>query len=423
MKVAFVTLGCKVNHYETQAMEELFLRDGWEVTDLDGSPDAIVINTCTVTATGDAKSRHMIAKAHRFNPDALIAVAGCYAQLSPDRVSQLPGVGLVIGSSGKKNIVEQVRLAAEQKKPVVTVSDIRTEKRFESMSAVRDSRTRATLKIQDGCENFCTYCAIPYARGPIRSRLLPDVEAELRKIADAGYQEVVLTGIHLASYGRDLPGKETLLDVIRLCEKTDGLQRVRLGSIEPGFADERFAETAAECGKLCRQFHLSLQSGSDAVLRRMNRRYSVLEFTEAVGILRSAMPDCAVTTDVIAGFCRETEEEHQETMKFCQDIAFARMHVFPFSLRKGTAAERIGGVPERSVRERRAGELIELGKKLTRAFLESQIGTVHSVLVETDGFGYTGNYIRTRVDAPEGRIVKVRLTGINEETAEGRIIN
>ena len=423
MKVAFITLGCKVNHYESQAMEELFLQDGWEVTDLSGHPDAVVINTCTVTATGDAKSRQMIAKAHRLSPDALIAVTGCYAQLSGERVRQLPGVRLVIGTGGKTDIVRKVKEAFEYGEPVVSVSDIRTEKGFEPMSAVRDSRTRATLKIQDGCENFCSYCAIPYARGPIRSRPVPEVEKELKQIAESGYPEVVLTGIHLASYGKDLGTGETLLDIIHLCEQTDGLKRIRLGSIEPGFADERFAETAVRSGKLCRQFHLSLQSGSDPVLKRMNRKYSAGEFAHSVRILRDAMPDCAVTTDVIAGFCRETEEEHQETLAFCREMAFARMHVFPFSLRKGTAAEKIGGIPERSVRERRAGELILLGKELSQAFLKSQIGSVQNVLSETGGFGYTGNYIRTRVDAPEGSILTMQLTGIDGEIAEGRILN
>jgi threonylcarbamoyladenosine tRNA methylthiotransferase MtaB len=419
MKAALTTLGCKVNHYETEAMRELFAQDGWEIADFSGTADVYVVNTCTVTQTSDTKSRQMIARAHRSNPDALVVAVGCYAQTAPESVSELEGVGLVIGTDGRKEIVSRVNDALRAKSGETFVSPICEMKTFEPLSAVRDSRTRATLKIQDGCVNFCSYCIIPYARGPRRSRPPEEISAEVKSLAALGYKEIVLTGIHLASYGRDLDGEATLLDAIARAGEPEGIRRIRLGSLEPLFVTGDVATALAENPKICRQFHLSLQSGSDTVLKRMNRRYTASEYLQAVALLRRYMPDCAVTTDVIAGFPGETEEEHKETLAFCEKAAFARMHVFPFSLRKGTKAEGLPGHQPKAVKEARAKELLILGKRLTQQYLYAQTGSVVEVLAESDGAGYSGNYIRVRTDAPEGEIVRIRIEGFEKETAFG----
>jgi len=420
VKAALTTLGCKVNHYETEAMRELFTHEGWQIVDFSEPADVYVVNTCTVTQTSDAKSRQMIARAHRMNPDALVVAVGCYAQVAPESVAALEGVGLVIGTGGRKGIVSRVNEALVSHKRESCVVPLGELREFEPFSAVRDSRTRATLKIQDGCVNYCSYCIIPYARGPLRSRPLNEISSEVALLAAEGYREVVLTGIHLASYGRDLPEPGvTLLDAIQRAGEPAGIRRIRLGSLEPLFVTNPVAKALADDEKICRQFHLSLQSGSNTVLGRMNRRYTAEEYLHALDLLRAQMPDCAVTTDVIAGFCGETEEEHRETLAFCEQAAFARMHVFPFSLRKGTKAERLPGHLPKAVKEARAQELIALGKRLTGQFLRSQIGSVVEVLAESDGAGYSGNYIRVRTGAPEGEIVRIRLEGLDGETAFG----
>ena len=420
MKVALTTLGCKVNHYETEAMRELFVQDGWEIAAFSEIADVYVINTCTVTQTSDTKSRQMIARAHRMNADALVVAVGCYAQTAPEAVAALEGVGLVIGTSGRKEIVPRVKEALFAKTGEAFVAPLYEMREFEPLSAVRDSRTRATLKIQDGCVNFCAYCIIPYARGPLRSRPPEEISSEVALLAKEGYQEIVLTGIHLASYGRDLEQAHvTLLDAIARASEPDGIRRIRLGSLEPLFVTESVAKSLSENPKICRQFHLSLQSGSNTVLKRMNRRYTAEEYLEALALLRQYMPNCAITTDVIAGFPGETEEEHHETLAFCERAAFARMHVFPFSLRKGTKAEMLPGHLPKAVKEARAKELISLGKRLTEQYLITQIGSVVEVLAEHDGTGYSGNYIRVKTTANEGEIVRIRLEGFEEETAFG----
>ena len=420
MKAALTTLGCKVNHYETEAMRELFLADGWEIVDFSQAADVYVVNTCTVTQTSDTKSRQMIARAHRTNPHSLVVAVGCYAQVAPETVASLEGVGLVIGTSGRKEIVQRVREALRAHAPEVSVEPIAQQRAFEPFSAVRDSRTRATLKIQDGCVNYCSYCIIPFARGPLRSRPLDEISSEVHLLSREGYREIVLTGIHLASYGRDFSqAGVTLLDAIAHASETDGIARIRLGSLEPLFVTQAVAESLARNPKICRQFHLSLQSGSNAVLRRMNRRYTAEEYLRAVEQLRTHMPNCAITTDVIAGFCGETEEEHRETLAFCEQAAFARMHVFPFSLRKGTRAETLENHLPKTVKEARAKELIALGKRLTQQYLQLQIGKTVEVLAEHGGAGYSGNYIRVLSSAPEGEIVRILLTGLDGETAFG----
>lgn len=455
MKVAFYTLGCKVNHYETQAMLELFLAAGYESVPFSERADVYVVNTCTVTQVSDQKSRHMLARAHRMNPDALVAAVGCYAQTAAEAVAALEGVSLVVGTDGRRDIVRlvesalaareaagaavQPRAAGEvstadggpapaRRSAINEVHDLKTARAFEELSAVADSRTRATLKIQDGCRNFCTYCAIPYARGPIRSRPLESIRRELTRLAAEGYREVVLTGIHLASWGLD-SGEGDLNDVLRMAAGIDGLPRIRLGSLEPKFCDERFAETVAALPAVCPQFHLSLQSGSDAVLKRMNRRYTTEEYLRSVALLREASPSCAITTDVIAGFVGETQQEHEETLAFVERAAFARIHVFPYSRRRGTKADAMPGHLPKRVREARAAELIRLGDRLETAFVAGMAGKRANVLIESGGEGYTENYVRVRIvsgggllpvdPCREGDLVRVLITGADGKTALG----
>ena len=409
MIVAFATLGCKVNHYETQAMEELFSRAGWQVADFADEADVYIINTCTVTGTSDTKSRQLIARAHRKNPGALVAAVGCYAQTAAEKVSALPGVGLVVGTQGRKDIVNLVE-AALKERGIVRVQRLPEMRTFEALSATKDGRTRATLKIQDGCVNFCSYCIIPFARGPLRSRPMDSIREELTALAAGGYREVVLTGIHLNSYGMD-SGEGDLIDVLRLADSIPGIDRVRLGSLEPKLVDEGFVKAAAELPSLCRQFHLSMQSGSDTVLARMRRRYNTADYRKSAEMIKTYLPGSALTTDVIAGFVGETEAEHQETLKFVEEMGFARIHVFPYSLRKGTAAEKLPGHLEKKVKEARARELIALGRSLEERFLEGLVGKELEVLAETDGSGYSREYARAKVTAPEGALVRFVPTG------------
>ena len=421
MRVAFYTLGCKVNHYETAAMAELFQAAGHQVVDFSEKADAYVVNTCTVTAVADQKSRQMLHRAHAQSPDALVVAVGCYSEVAREKVAALPGVDLVLGTGGRKDIVPLVekallgeRLAPEAQPPFA-------RRAFEELSAVADSRTRATLKVQDGCVSFCTYCAIPFARGALRSRSRESCRRELTTLVEKGYREIVLTGIELTEYGKDLSDRPTLNDLIRLSDAC-GVERLRLGSLDPRFADEDFAQTCAQSRSLCHQFHLSLQSGSDTVLQRMNRRYTAEEYLRNAHRLRSCMPDAAITTDVIAGFPGETEEEHAETAAFLRQVGFARIHVFPYSRRPGTKAAAMAGQLTRQEKARRAKELIAVGDELERAFIDRQIGTVQQVLMEEDGTGYTGNYVRVRCPGPAGELVTVRIVGRRDTIAEGELL-
>ncbi len=419
MKIAFYTLGCKVNHYETQAMEELFRKAGYEIVPFEETADIYVVNTCTVTQISDKKSRQMLSRAHTKNPDALIAAVGCYAETARETVSALEGVSLVLGTEGRKDIVTLCERALKGQGAEALYPTPFQRRAFEELSATHDSRTRAVLKIQDGCNSFCTYCAIPFARGALRSRTMESCRKELESLAKAGYREVVLTGIQLSAYGADLDEKVDLCDVIRLADSIEGIDRVRLGSLEPRTVDERFLETVKACPSLCRQFHLSLQSGSDTVLQRMNRRYSTEEYRKAVRLLRESFDDVAITTDIIAGFVGETEQEYAETVSFVREIGFARIHVFPYSKRNGTKAASMPGHLQRSVKEARAKELIAVGKKLEQAFVQAQIGKTVQVLMEDDGTGYTGNYVRVRCKGEPGTMQTVRLTAREDTLALG----
>ena len=424
MKVAFHTLGCKVNQYDSQAMLELFERAGYEAGSFDDVCDVYVINTCTVTGTGDKKSLQAVRRARRLNPAAEIVVCGCLAQRDGEKLLASTGARLILGTARRAEVVSLLEQAVRENRQICAVTDVRRAA-FEPLLITRhEGRTRATLKIQEGCDRFCTYCIIPYVRGGIRSRAAADVAAEAERLSEAGYREIVLTGIHLTSYGRDLRDGTDLLGVIRTVHALPGVERIRLGSLEPVIATRDFARALGELPKVCPQFHLALQSGCDTVLRRMRRRYDTAAFRESAAALRSVFPGCALTTDVMTGFPGETEEEHAQSLAFCRERAFSRMHVFPYSEREGTPAAAMEGAVPRNVREDRARELIALGKEMAEAFGKSQVGEIRRVLFETceNGVseGYTMEYMRCRAPGDFcGQTRDVRITCYEKDEFAG----
>lgn len=424
--VAFHTLGCKVNQYDTQAMRERFEEAGCRTVEFEEKADIYVVNTCTVTGTGDKKSMQTIRRCHRQNPDAAIVVTGCLAQRAADTLT-LPGVRLVLGTQRRGEVVQLLTQALEQDVALIAVETLR-QAPFEHLTVhAHEGHTRATMKIQEGCDRWCSYCIIPSVRGPIRSRPLEEIRAEAESLAQAGFKEAVLTGIHLTSYGRDQHGQITLLDAIRAVHEVEGIERIRLGSLEPVIVTEAFVQGLSALPKVCHQFHLALQSGSDTVLARMRRRYTGGEFLAACALLRGAFEDCALTTDVMTGFPGETEEEFAQTIDTCRKAGFARMHVFPYSEREGTKAAAMEGSVPRAVREERARRLIAVGHELERAALESRVGKREAVLIEEIdgqglGVGYTGGYMRVRVRGAEpGEVVDVCITGAENGELKGEI--
>ena len=420
--VKFITLGCKTNLYESEAMAALFRQHGYTVAADNAPADVCVINTCTVTGTGAQKSRQQIRRAIRENPNAVIAVAGCFAQTEPDRVRAIEGVDVLIGNKYKNEIVQLVEQARCGKR-TDRIVDIRAEHEYEELAASGwQSRVRANLKIQDGCSNFCAYCIIPYARGPVRSRRLEDILQEAQALAASGYAEVVLTGIHIDSYGQDLAEDLSLIDVIEAVHTVPGLARIRLGSLEPAQMTEAFVQRAARLEKLCPQFHLSLQSGCDATLKRMSRRYTTDGYARAVALLRAALPDAAITTDLMVGFPGETEAEFQTSYDFCAQIGFSQMHIFPYSPRRGTRAAEMPGQIPKAVKEERAGRMLALADSMRGHFYRSYLGRSVQVLVEQqreDGLCHatTANYMDVLVPcAPEqaGQMLTVRLAGMRD---------
>ena len=379
--VAFHTLGCKVNQYDTQAMRERFEQAGYRTVDFEQEADVYVVNTCTVTGTGDKKSMQIIRRCHRQNPLAAIVVTGCLAQRAADSLT-LPGVRLVLGTQRRGEVVELLEQALMQDCALIAVESLRRAP-FEHLTVhAHEGHTRATMKIQEGCDRWCTYCIIPSVRGPIRSRPLDEIRAEAQSLADAGFAEAVLTGIHLTSYGRDLEDGTTLLNAIRAVHEVEGIRRIRLGSLEPVIVTPEFVAGIAALPKVCHQFHLALQSGSDTVLARMHRRYTSGEFLAACALLREAFDDCALTTDVMTGFPGETPEEFAQTKETCRRAGFSRMHVFPYSEREGTKAAQMPGSVPRRLREERARELIALGRDLEQAALAARVGQAEEVLIE-----------------------------------------
>ena len=419
--IAFHTLGCKVNQYDTEAMRESFERAGWTAVDFDADADVYLINTCTVTGTGDQKSKKLIRRVAREHPSCAIIVAGCLAQREAEALLQMDNVALVIGVQRRAEVVELLE-RARREGPVNAVAPLRGAS-FEHLFVTRhEGKTRATMKIQEGCDRYCAYCIIPSVRGPVRSMPLEDVRAEARRLAEAGYPEIVVTGIHLASYGRGTG--DTLLGAIRAV--AEAVPRVRLGSLEPVAVTDEFARGVAALGRVMPQFHLSMQSGSAGVLSRMRRRYTPEEYMRSVERLRKYLPGCAITTDVLTGFPGETEQEAQETLDFVRAVGFARIHVFPYSRRKGTAADAMPNQVSESVKHERAAKLLALGNQLEENYVSTLVGTVQDVLFETAAGeaaeGYTGQYVRVRAKARPGQLCRVRILAREGTLARGEVV-
>lgn len=419
MRVKFITLGCKTNIYESDAMAKLFLKAGCEVIS-EGAADVYIINTCTVTGTGAQKSRQAISRAVRENPDAVVAVSGCLAQTETEAVKKIPGVSVVCGNSEKGRIVGLVEKALSEKHQIVECGDIMSERAFSEIAVTKtQQRIRANVKIEDGCNNYCTYCVIPYARGPVRSRDIDKIEEEVRALSESGYREIVLTGIHIGSYGRDKGNSVSLIDVLERICPIEGIERVRLGSIEPVVITEDFVNRAKRLKNLCPQFHLSLQSGCDETLSRMNRRYTTEEFRRAVKLLRDNIPDTAITTDLMVGFPGETEEEFEKSCEFCREIGFMQMHIFKYSPREGTKAAKFPNRIPNRVKEERSRKMLSLAEEMKAEFYKKYEGRRARVLFEQkkpSGKYHctTANYMDIYVAAEEdmsGRFSEVILDG------------
>ena len=401
MKIAFYTLGCKVNQYETQALEQLFVKRGHTLVPFDGEADIYVINTCTVTAVSDKKSRQIIRRARKTAPDAVIAVCGCYPQTHPDAMDAL-GIDLVSGTGDRLGFVELAEQTFRERKPINALDDAMKRLHFEILPAGGlDGRTRAMLKVEDGCVNFCSYCIIPYARGRIRSLPLTEAVGQTRQLAEQGYREIVLTGIEISSWGHDLRDGSSLIDLVEAVCAAAPDCRIRLGSLEPRTITEDFCTRACKLPNLCPHFHLSMQSGCDSVLKRMNRKYDTTRYLESVELLRRFFDRPAVTTDLIVGFPGETEDEFEQTLEFIRRCAFASMHVFPYSKRPGTPASKMSGQLPNAVKEARAHRAAEVAARMEQDYLTQFINRPIPVLFEEekDGlwYGHTPNYIPTAV--------------------------
>ena len=424
MKFAFYTLGCKVNQYETQAMQQMLLSRGHTLGEFDEPCDGYIVNSCTVTAVSDKKSRNAIRRAKKCNPNAAVGVCGCYAQSAPEDIRAL-GVDVMVGTADREAFILQMEQAAQEKNahaPWEKVEPANLPRAFEQLPAGGlAERTRALLKVEDGCNNFCTYCIIPYARGRVRSMPLPAAVEETKKLAREGYRELVVNGIEISSWGWDLKDGSRLPDLLlAVCSAAPAL-RIRLGSLEPRTVDETFCKTLSSCKNLCPQFHLSLQSGSDTVLKRMNRKYDTARYLQSVRLLREYFPNCAVTTDLIVGFPGETEQEFLESLQFLKTCALSAVHVFPYSRRKGTPAAKMPGQIENAEKERRAARAGQTAAALHNAFLVSQLGTGHDVLFEQPEKGYytchTMNYVKVycKADGLRNEIRRVRVTQLFED--------
>ncbi len=423
-KAALHNLGCKVNAYETEAMQEMLEQAGYEIVPFREGADIYIINTCTVTNIADRKSRQMLHRARKMNPDAIVVAAGCYVQAQAEKQEVDPCIDIVLGNNRKKDLIavlEEYQQKKAEGECLEEVEDISRTKDYEPLSLTKPGdHTRAYIKVQDGCNQFCTYCIIPYARGRVRSREVEDVIREVRALAENGYREVVLTGIHLSSYGIDFDGERHLLELIRAVHEVEGIRRIRLGSLEPGIITEEFAEALAALPKMCPHFHLSLQSGCDATLKRMNRRYTSGEYYEKCRILRKYFDRPALTTDVIVGFPGETEEEFRQSMEFVDKVDFYETHIFKYSRREGTKAAVMENQVSEQVKAQRSTLMISLGEKKRRAYEESFVGSEVEVLVEEpdviDGrkvqTGHTKEYIKVALESGEdlrNQIVKVRI--------------
>lgn len=439
--VSFYTLGCKVNQYETNAMEQQFIKNNYEIVENTQKADIYVINTCTVTNMAERKSRQMLRRVKEINPFAVLVVCGCYAQVAKNELEQIPEIDIILGINEKNEIVQIVenymeKMAEQDKRSQeAEIDDVSKQKEFLDFGDVTyTEKNRAVVKVQDGCNMFCSYCIIPYARGRIRSRKIESVVSEIEKIAKEGIKEVVITGIHVASYGKDFDNENTskkirLIDLLEAINKIDGIDRIRLSSLEPTIVDEEFATRLSKLDKICDHFHLSLQSGCDETLKRMNRKYTTQIYRDAVATLRKYYPEASFTTDVIVGFPGETDEEFAKTYEFLKEIDFYRLHVFKYSPRRGTVAEKMPNQIDGNKKEERSNKLIELSNSTENKHNQSYIGKTVKVLFEEfeDGFfkGHTTNYMMVKVAGVEeqsdkfvNQILDVKIKENNDEIRE-----
>ena len=438
--VSFYTLGCKVNQYETNAMEQQFIKNNYEIVENTQKADIYIINTCTVTNMAERKSRQMLRRVKEINPSAVLVVCGCYAQVAKNELEQIPEIDIILGINEKNEIVQIVenymeKMAEKDKRSQeAEIDDVSKQKEFLDFGDVTYTKNRAVVKVQDGCNMFCSYCIIPYARGRIRSRKIESVVSEIEKIANEDIKEVVITGIHVASYGKDFDNENTskkirLIDLLEAINKIDGIDRIRLSSLEPTIVDEEFATRLSKLDKICDHFHLSLQSGCDETLKRMNRKYTTQIYRDAVATLRKYYPEASFTTDVIVGFPGETDEEFAKTYEFLKEIDFYRLHVFKYSPRRGTVAEKMPNQIDGNKKEERSNKLIELSNSTENKHNQSYIGKTVKVLFEEfeDGFfkGHTTNYMMVKVAGEEeqsdkfvNKILDVKIKENNDETRE-----
>ena len=427
MKIGICTLGCKVNQYETQAMEQELLRRGHGLVPFEGEADAYIINTCTVTAVSDKKSRQMIRRARKLSPDAVVAVCGCYPQTHPEDVKGLD-VDLISGTGDRMKFLDLLEQAVREKEPVVSMDEALRRRNFEVLPAGgMAERTRAMLKVEDGCVNFCSYCIIPYARGPVRSLPLTAAAEQTRQLREEGYREVVLTGIEISSWGQDLRDGTSLIDLLEAVSHEAGDMRLRLGSLEPRTITEDFCRRAAALPNLCPHFHLSMQSGCDATLRRMNRKYDTKRYKKSVELLNVYFDRPAITTDLIVGFPGETEEEFVTTLDFVRACGFAEMHIFPYSIRPGTPAAEMEQVPK-AVKDDRAARAAAVAEELHQRYLAGCVGKTYPVLYEQpyDGryHGHAPNYMTVAVSGEDlhNKVVLTRITGVEGELLTGELL-
>jgi len=445
-KVAFCTLGCKVNQYETNAMIEQFMEKGYKIVEFEEKADIYVINTCTVTNMADKKSRQMLRRVKEINPDSILVAVGCYAQVAKEKLEEIPEINLILGVNEKNEIVEYVEETMLEKSKIEKVSDVAKQEEFVEFGPITyTEKTRAVIKVQDGCNQFCSYCIIPYARGRIRSRRPEWVMAEITRIAEKGIKEVVLTGIHLASYGKDFAKnivadisndfeyetdkKEFLLiDLLEEIQTIEGIERIRLGSLEPTLITGDFVKRLSKLSKICDQFHLSLQSGCDETLKRMNRKYTTAEFESGVELLRKAYPEVHLTTDIIVGFPGETKGEFQKTYEFLKRIKFYKMHIFKYSPRSGTVAAKMPNQIAGNIKEERSNQLIELSDYNEEMYQKQYIGKQVEVLLEDrEGDyikGHTTNYMVVKVETQEeleNTIQRIKITSIDNIELVSRI--
>ncbi|MDK6862587.1 tRNA (N(6)-L-threonylcarbamoyladenosine(37)-C(2))-methylthiotransferase MtaB [Nosocomiicoccus ampullae] len=427
--VAFSTLGCKVNHYETEAMWQIFKDAGYSRVEFEDNADVFVVNTCTVTNTGDKKSRQVIRRAIRQNPDAVIAVSGCYAQTAPKEIEAIPGVDIIIGTENRDKLIDYVEQYHEERQPINRVQNIMKKRTFEEMDVPYfTDRTRATLKIQEGCNNFCTFCIIPWARGLMRSREPEKVIEQAEKLVGAGYKEIILTGIHTGGYGEDLKDYNLAM-LLRDLEKVEGLNRLRISSIEASQLTDEVLDVIYHSNKIVRHFHIPVQSASDTVLKRMRRKYTMDFYESRILRLKEMMPGAAITSDVIVGFPGETEEEFMETYDFIKKHHFSELHVFPYSTRTGTPAARMKDQIDNETKEARVKKLIELSDALALSYAEKFKDDVLEIIPEKmeDGIlvGHADNYMKVAVDGDEsltGELVKVKVTEPGYPVSKGEIV-